>query len=84
MYVLFVEMLGEENLPRNTERGAHFLDREIIVQKPKKTMRTKRRKQAAFIKVRSNLLSPKSKVRRGLERDTEGGIQSMASRPTLA
>ena len=30
MYALFVEMLGEENLPRNTGRGAHFLDREII------------------------------------------------------
>lgn len=30
MYALFVDILGEENLPRNTGQGAHFLDREII------------------------------------------------------
>jgi hypothetical protein len=30
IHALFVNILGEENLPRNTERGAHFLDREII------------------------------------------------------
>jgi hypothetical protein len=30
MYEAFVERLGEERLPRNTERGAHFLDRALI------------------------------------------------------
>lgn len=30
MYALFVELTGAENLPRNTARGAHYLDREII------------------------------------------------------
>jgi hypothetical protein len=30
VYHSFVETLGEAQLPRNTERGAHFLDRLII------------------------------------------------------
>ena len=30
MYDSFVETAGAERLPRNTEQGAHFLDREII------------------------------------------------------
>jgi hypothetical protein len=30
MYASFVEAVRPERLPRNTERGAHFLDREII------------------------------------------------------
>jgi hypothetical protein len=30
MYASYVETTGAERMPRNTERGAHFLDREII------------------------------------------------------
>src|SRR5207253_726352 len=30
IYRSFVEILGEAQLPRNTERGAHYLDRLII------------------------------------------------------
>ena len=30
VYNSFVETVGAENMPRNTERGAHYLDREII------------------------------------------------------